>query len=280
MDNSELQQVYNVYSDTTSLAKINNVICVFMRRGILSAGYNAANELLTIHFNGYKNNRPAWDTTFFEQVITNDALLSAAKNTRFKILSLTEKTMVIPNALYENGQAEQWMETIHYKDIKDDILTTHLEEEKLHILQIVPREITQLIKINYGPDEVLPLMYYQCRRNDYNEQLLRCCITNEQVVMTLHLNKMLLWHRICDYSNAADIAFEILDVCRQQQLDHTKLIFESNCTTAAERTVMSNLGNFFKLEPPSVVHKSNASANSSKWIYPISLFQEIRLCVS
>lgn len=277
MNDNIYRQIYNVSEDSALLTNINDVICVFLRRGMLSAGFNGNCDLLTIHYNAYKSDKPVWDLDFFEHVIAQEPLLKDRKKVS-RVFTFSDKGLLIPDELYDINEAAKWIGKIHFKEANDVLETYRFTDDKVHLVQLVPMNISELIKINFANAFLLPLCVYQFRNNYNSELMIKCCITNEQASVTLHFNKMLLWHRIFDYANAADIAYQIMFFCRENQWDTSKLLIECDCITETENTIANDLCKYFKTETLKNAKGSDSRDIHTRWSLPVSLVKKLFLC--
>lgn len=273
-NNNTFEQVYNVQEDDSISSRVALVVCVLVQRGIVIAGFSITKELLTIHYTGYKKNKPIWDLDFFEHVIAQEPLLGVREMIK-GVFICSEKNIIIPNALYDEKEAKKWLNQIHYTEIKDAVDSYSLEEDKAKYLHAVPVKITELMKINFRKAPILPLANYHFRNTRQQSLYLQCCITNEQVCATLHNYSQLLWHRIFDYTCAEDIAYEIKHLCMENNISPSKISMMCNTISAAEHDILNDLSQYFP-----GIKSGNGRTMSAPWDAPMALAHQLLECVS
>jgi hypothetical protein len=272
-NNNTYEQVYNSSEDGSFLSRLDEVICVLVQRGVMVAGFTDAKELLTIHYTGYNKNRPVWALDFFEQLFANEPLLAMGNKVK-GVFICSDKHLVVPDALYDEQEAVNWLKKIHFIEPGDEILSRHMESDKVNYQYAVPVNITELIKINFSKAVTLPLPVYHFKNVQREGLQLQCCITGEQVCATMHNNGQLLWHRIFHYTCAEDIAYDINHLSIENNITASNITFLCNSISASEYKVLNDLSQYF----PSI--RSGSGNNiASEWDPAISLAQQLIACV-
>ncbi len=268
------EQVYNLSEDEGLYSRVGLVICILVQRGILVAGFSISRELLTLHYTGYNKNRPVWDINFFEHLFSQEPLLTVREKVK-GVFTCSNRNMIIPDSLYDEAEAKKWMRQIHFIEKKDIIESYHLEDDKANYVQAMPLSITELIKINFKKSVVLPMPIYQFSNTNKQSLYLQCCITGDQVCGTLHNYSQLLWHKVFDYVCAEDIAYEIRQLCIENNISPSKISLRCNALTAAEFDVVNELSQYFP-----GLRAGNGRSISAKWDAAIYLAQQLYACVS
>jgi Protein of unknown function (DUF3822) len=266
--------VYNKSEDPSLISQVSQAVCVFMQRGLMTAGFNAAGELLTIHYHGYNKNRQVWELDFFEQLFMQEPLATISKKIK-GVFICTDKQLVVPDALYKEKEAKEWLKRIHFVDIKEVTSSYHFDAEQKHYLLAVPPYIAGLVKVNSKGAATLPMAAYQLRQVEQQGLFAQCCVMPDQVCITLHDNGNLLWHKVFGYRAAEDIAFELKHACRENKINDEQLHFVCNAVSAAEHPVVAELSRYFP-----GTKAGNGSDIDSKWQPAISLAQQLLACVS
>lgn len=273
-NNNIYEQVYNVREDDSITSRVALVICVLVERGLFIAGFDINKELLTIHYTGYNRNKPVWAIDFFEHIFASDPLLSVRERIK-GIFTCSDKNMVIPDALYDEKEAKNWLKRIHFVEAKDVVEISHLDEDKANYLQAVPVHITELIKINFRKAASLPLSVYHFRNTQQKSLYLQCFITNDQVCATLHNYSQLLWHRVFSYASVEDIAYEVKHLCMENNISPSKITLMCNTISAAEFDVLNGLSQYFP-----GLRSGNGRSVRKNWDGAISLAEQLLSCVS
>ena len=266
--------VYNVREDDTLSSRVALVICVLVPRGLLIAGFSITKELLTMHYKGYNKNKPVWELDFFEHLLANEPILAIKEKIK-GVFICSDKNLIVPYELYMEDEAKNWLKHIHFVEANDVITPYFLMDEKANYLQAVPLNITELIKINFKHAEILPLAIYQFRNPHKQPLHLQCCLSNEQVCLTLHNNSQLLWHRVFNYTSAEDIAYTINLYCQENDIDPAQLGVMCTGLSSAEYERINELTQYY----PSI-KAGNGHAITSSWGPAISLANQLFACVS
>jgi hypothetical protein len=185
----------------------------------------------------------------------------------------SSKNLVVPEDLYEEKAAKEWLKRIHYTEARDIIDTCPIEEDKARYLQAVPMNIAELIKINFKKAAILPMPVYHFRNPRKQSLFLHCYITSEQICATLHNYSQLLWHRIFDYTCPEDIAFGIKHFCMENNISPSKIAFRCDAISAAEYNTLTMLSQYF----PGI--RSGKGVINTNWDASISLAQQLFECV-
>lgn len=272
-NNNTYEQVYNVTEDESLLSRIGMVICVLVQRGLFVAGYSSSKELLTIHFTGYRKTRPVWALDFFEHLFANEPLLAARDKVK-GVFICSDKHLIVPDALYDENEAKNWLKRIHFIERTDVINVHHLEDDNANYLFAAPLNITELIKINFKKAPILPLAAYHFRDAQQKSLYLQCCVMNDQVCASLHNYSQLLWHRIFSYSCAEDIAYDIKHLCVENNISPSKITLMCDSLSAAEHPVLNQLSQYF-----SGIRSGDGHHITTNWDPAIALAHQLLACV-
>ena len=268
------EQVYNIREDDTLSSRVALVICVLVQRGMLMAGFSISKELLTIQYKGYNKNKPIWELDFYEHVFANEPILAIKEKIK-GVFICSDKDLVVPSELYIEEDAQRWLKHIHFVEATDVITSYPLTDEKAVYLHAAPINIVELIKINFKHCEILPLAIYQFRNPHKQTLHMQCCLTNEQVCLSLHNNSQLLWHKVFNYATAEDIAYAINLYCSENDIDPAKLGIMCNALSCAEFERINELTQYFP-----GLKAGNGRALGTDWDASISLANQLFACVS
>lgn len=181
--------------------------------------------------------------------------------------------MIVPDELYDEGNARKWLAAIHFVEQGDKVMIYGLEHDKAHFLQAVPLNITELVRINFKKAVVAPLHAYQFDTKHSQSLQLQCCISAEHVMFTLHNYSQLLWHHVMDYVSAEDIAFVIRLHCKENYIDPAKLNIACDAMTGTDYEVVKVLSQYF----PSLKCGNGLKINNS-WDPAICLANQLLEC--
>ncbi len=271
-NNNIYRQVYNAYEDINLLTGTDRITCVFWRRGILSAAFNAENELLSIHYAGYGTDRPVWELDFFEPLFAQEPMLVKHEKIT-KVFFCSSHQLVIPEELYELADAEVWFRNMHFTEQNDVIRHYNLKEQNAYYLYSVPMNIKALVKIYCPQVPILPLQAYQFAGNYTRGVKLNCFIAPDLASATLYHYGALLWHRVFNYGAAEDIAYEIRVVCEEHKINADKVSVSCTALTASEYDVINQLSQYF-----AGITTAGGHIINSMWSPALSLIKELESC--
>ena len=271
--NNIYEQVYNISEDPSLFSRVDHVICILVQRGLLVAGFSNTKELLALNYTGCNKTKPVWELSFFEHLFMQEPLLAVKEKIK-GVFVLGNKNLIVPEALYEKKQAENWLRNIHFIERGDVINTYPLKETKASYLLALPVHITELIRINFKKAITLPLPFYQFGNISKQGAYAQCCITAEQVTATLHNNGQLLWHQVFDYAAAEDIAYTIMQVCTGNNIPQSGLSLRCNAISATEYSIINGLSQYFPGITP-----GNGGKFTNRWDGAIQLANQLFSCV-
>lgn len=258
--------------DETLSSRVALVICVIVQRGLYVAGFSITKELLTIHYKGYANTKPVWDLDFFEQSFAQEPLLAVKEKVKGVFIS-SKRHIVVPDELYDENSAREWLKRIHFVEPTDKVMLHALGHDKAMFLQAVPLNITELVRINFRKAVVVPLHAYQFNERQSQSLQLQCCISAEQATITLHNYSQLLWHHVMDHASAEDIAYLIRLHCKENYIDPVKLNIVCDTLSGADHDVVKGLSNYFP-----AIKCGNGRSIQSPWDPAVCLANQLLEC--
>lgn len=263
------RQVYNAREDEQLLSRLDKVTCVFARRCLLAIGYDAAGELLSVHYVAYGKERPVWELDFFEQLFHQEPML-VKQNKINKVFVLTSSNVIIPAELYDKGEAENWFNKIHFTEPNDTVTHYQLAAGQPYYLYNIPHGINELIKISCRNAAVRPLPACQLTKP---AQPLQCILTHEQASITLHHNNKLLWHKVIDYTQAEDVAYEIRLVCSEHNINADRLTMACSAVSTTEYAAINALSQY-----SGSITGGDGQFIKSLWGPVLSLVKQLETC--
>jgi hypothetical protein len=273
VNNNIYEQVYNISEDNTLTSKVAAVICLLVERGVLVAGFSSKKELLILHFTGYNKTRPVWELNFFEHLFAHESLLADKQKVK-GLFILGSRNIVVPDELYEKAGAETWLRNIHFIEQSDVIQHYQIKEAKANYLLALPVNITELLKINFKNAKTVPLAYPCFKKSNSQGVVVQLCVCPGQVSATMHGNGLLLWHKVFDFASAEDIAYAIMQVCREHEIAQSSVSLKCNALNAAEFTFINGLSQYFT----NITAGDGTSFNTS-WDAAITLARQLYSCV-
>lgn len=263
-------QVYNAREDEKLLSWTDNITCILGRRWACSAAFNASNELLSIHYSGYNKNRVVWDINFFEQHFSQEPFLAKPEKIK-KVFIHTNKSIIVPNELFDLKAATQWLQSIAYIEPEDKIYSFQLPDTKNHCVFTVPATIDGLIKIYCPHAQVMPLQAIHF--GNTHEAGINVCynsVLGDECMTSLYKGNQLLWNKTYDIAAAADVAFEVGLVCQEHKIAMGETHLVNNAISATDYNTCKELASFFA--------KNSAKKNNNIWAPAIELIKHTITC--
>lgn len=268
------RQAYNLNNGDGLLSLVTRVICVIMPRALAMAGFNERGELLTIRYIDYKPSLPPWILDFFEHQFINEPLLAAPHKITATYIA-GEKSMIVPDVLYNSEAAEKWMRQLQFVEGNEIITPHHLADDKAQYLYAWPAAMKSLISRYFAKAQELPFAAYQFYKPAKGEHNMLCTITPEFAYATLYNNKALLWHQAFEYQNAEDIAFKLQLLCKQNDIKDAKVNLQCTAVVKSLNNTVQALSQYF---PQMKDGTGSVTANDASWTSAIYLFQQLYAC--
>jgi hypothetical protein len=268
------RQAYNLHNSDSLLGQVTRVICVIMPRALAVAGFNERGELLTIRHNDYKKTLPPWILDFFEHQFINEPLLAAPHKITAAYIA-GDKSMLVPDVLYNSEAAEKWMKQLQFVEGNELITPYHLQDDKAQYLYAWPSAMKSLLARYFAKGREFPFAAYQFYKPAKIEYAALCTLTPELVYATLYHNGNLQWHQAFEYQNAEDIAYKLRLLCQQQDIDPSKINLQCTVIAKSLNGIMVGLSQYF---PQLKDGSGNVMANDPAWISSIHLFQQLYAC--
>ena len=274
LNHSLSQQEYNIHQGDRLLDEVDRIICVLLPRGLVSAGFSDRGDLLMIRYSDYKKELPTWIIDFYEHQFINEDLLAMAHKVQ-SVFIATDKSLIIPETLFQESEAKFWLSKIHFVETHDVVSDYQLKEDKAHYLYAWPLDVQNLVNRYFPSANLLPFPIYQFYKPYQSQSLLQISITMNQVYATLYKNNKLQWHQAFAYENAEDIAYQIHLLCRTHQIDPRELNFQSTIICRSLTFVQQQLNQFF---PNMKDGSGNVGTTDKNWTGTIYLLQQLYTC--
>jgi len=270
---NRLRQVYNAPGEVNVLAQIQELICVLSRRCILAAGINQTGNVVTMHYMAYTPDKTIWDMDFFDYSFATEPIF-VAKEKMKKVFFCSEKEMISPDALFEKGAVEQWLQKIYFLEQTDVCIHKTLPVQQVHISYAIPLNIRELISINFKNAEILPFSIYHLECKVSPNYFTKLCLTSEQAMVSIYSHQKLIWHKIFPYIRAEDVAYEIRLVCAEHNIDANRMLINANYLDITEYVIVNELSQFF-----AAIRTGEGQKIEDLWGPVLSLIQQLKICV-
>jgi len=276
INNNLNQQVYTIHNSDTLLNQVDKVICVLLPRGVLIAGFSDRGDLLMIRHSDYKRDLPIWILDFFEHQFINEPLLTDSTKVT-SVFIASDKSFIVPDALYSEETAQEWLKKLYYIEINETIATYPLRDDKAVFVYAWASAIESLVNRYFTKAKFFPLPAYQLQKPKTNNATITACITTDAVFATLYDNKTLYWNQYFHYETAEDIAYQIKLLCAQNEIDVNTLELHCSVTSRNVGKIVSDLTQYFP-DLKSGIENIHGGENEYNWSGTLNLLQQLYAC--
>ncbi len=162
INNNLNQQVYTIHNSDALLNQVDKVFCVLLPRGVLIAGFSDRGDLLMIRYSDYKPDLPIWILDFFEHQFINEPLLTdSTKVTAVFIAS--DKSYIVPDTLYSEETAQEWLKKLYYIEINETIATYPLRDDKAVFVYAWASAIESLVNRYFTKAKFSHCLHISCK---------------------------------------------------------------------------------------------------------------------
>lgn len=266
--------VYNVHEGETLISQVEKVICILLPRGLIVGGFSDHGDLLMVRYGDYNRSLPVWILDFFEHRFIDEPLLSGPDKVVATFIA-SDKYLVVPETLYEEASAVKWINELFFIEANEVLSVHRLHDDKARYMYAWPATIKNLVGRYFPSSKIMPLSTFQFYKPYKADSLLQCCITPEQAYATLYKNRELQWHQVFNYESGEDIAYQIHQLCKQQQISIDSL--ELKCTVAYRglNFVLNDMAQYF----PNIKDGDvNVVSSNGQWAPTINLLQQLFAC--
>lgn len=269
--NSNIEkQVYAADKKGNLLQQVDKVFVCISGHSMHVAGFSSSGEVLTIRCHPY-DEKP----DFFERNITNEPLLThTGKVSHIFVTSV--KQLIVPKNIYRTEAAAEWLNNLHFIGKDEVVHEFPLRDDKAQYLYAVPLSTRDLL-IRYFPKaKIVPFAAHQFNKSYKTAQVLQCSFTAAEAYLTLYKDRKLHWHKVCEYTNVEDIAYQVKLLCSQQDLNEEQLAI----ICAADTNILTRrIHDLFSYLPNLKIGTGRIDAEEGPWKAPVYLFQQLYSCV-
>lgn len=270
--NSTINQVYNLVDDDKQQGQVTRVILLFMPHSFMAAGFDINGGLVTVRSSEYAENTP-WILDFYENQFLHNPLLT---NTRKVIAAFiaNEQSMIVPSQLYDEDVAISWLKSLYFIESSENVASYPIQVENAYYLSAWPGSIKSLINRYFPARKIMPLAYYQFKKQDEVQDLVECCILKDEVAATLYKDGKLFWHQIFKYKNTEDIAYHINMLLKLHHLDREKVEIRVTATNPDLTETVNYLTQYF----PHLREGGEDKSVNRNWMSTVYLLQQLYKC--
>lgn len=268
------QYTYKAHERDTLLSEVSSVQLVLLPRALAIAGFTEDGQVLMVHYTAASTEHIDWGCDFFEHQFINEPLLGVPQQVKSLFVG-SPYQLIIPDALYDERSTRSWLKNL-YSILPDDWITEyHSEWDQAWYRMAIPRELHKLLTRYFGHTAVLPLAAPQFYKPDTSKaHLVQCIISGDLVFATLREQGKLQWHKVFEYSNVEDIAWQFAHICKQRGIRQIELRIEGTilCETCYDQ--LTELETFF----PKIKWSAHSHSDEGHWAPVIWAMQQLYAC--
>lgn len=270
---STTNQVYNTQEEQNLNAQVARVILILMPRSFIAAGFDANGALLTVRNSDYGKNHTPWILDFFENQFMHNPLVSNTKKV-VAIFVANEQSMLVPATLFDENTAAGWLKTLNFIENSETVSSYSIQADNAYYIGAWPATIKSLIGRYFPGRKVLPIDYYQFKKQETGVNKVECCLIRDEVSATLYKGGKLQWHQIFRYETPEDIAYHISLALQLHQLNREDVILQ----TAAAGPEMTETINFLTQYFPNLREGNERVLDDRNWMATVYLLQQLYTC--
>lgn len=271
------QYSYNAHAGAGLISQVTRVICLMLPHELIVAGFSNQGDLLMVRHSDYKKSITPWGLDFYEHQFSNELLLTNNEIVKHIFIG-SDKYMVVPDELYNQGKAEKWLQQLYYVPT-DEVISVHpLRKDQANYIYAWESAVKSLLTRYFPHAKVMPFAAYQFfkpyNKTDYS---LQCCITAGQVYATLYKSRSIHWHQVFSYETAEDIAYHIKLLCKENGIPEDQLSVQCSVSNISLLAILNTLCEYFDIEKEGTTGPFNIDPS---WGVTINMLQQLNACAS
>ncbi len=264
---------FKAHDADTLLSEVATVRCILMAGSLTIAGYSDEGAVLAVKYHGYANPRNEWMPNFFEHQFLNEALLAMPQQVSAVFIGSAHQ-LIVPDALYDAAESGKWLRSLYHLHPEDSVLASEAKGEEAHYLLSMPVKMQALLHKYFPAANVLPLAAYQLKKPMESGNVLRCLISANEVMATLHQDQKLLWHQVFAYDEVTDIAWQLAQLCKEHHIPPIDLKLEVSTLCDSCFDEVLELETFF----PKIKWDGKDGGSQGHWSPVTYLLQQLYEC--
>ncbi|RYD57407.1 MAG: DUF3822 family protein [Sphingobacteriales bacterium] len=271
--NSTNSQVYNIQDDGNLIGQVARVILVLMPRAFVAAGFDANGTLLTASSSDYGKTHTPWILDFFEHQFIHNPLVSNTKKV-VAVFVANEQNMLVPAPLFDETAAATWLKSMYFIENSETVSSYSLQSDNAYYVGAWPAAIKSLVGRYLPGRKVLPIDYYQFKRQSTAGDRIECCIIRDEASATLYKGGKLQWHQSFRYETPEDIAYHLNLALKLHNLERENVLLQ----TAAGGPDITETINYLTQYFPKLKEGDSSIPGNRNWMATVYLLQQLYTC--
>ncbi len=255
---------FNMHDDP--LTNIETLHLVIWNKGLCIAGYDVEANVLTTKIYSYNT----WDISTIEAIFVNEPLVAGPQPVTH-IWIVEERTLLIPQHLYEQQAAAEWLRSFHFIGADEEIKATTVENAvNITIVYPLQERLQALLHKYFAEGKIDALSgIILCQPGIAEGSHVDIVYLGNKVILTIKNNGDLLSHQIKEVEHINNLVYAIALICQEYDLKQEDL-HVSVSGLALPGDAITELQSFFpKLD-----------ASSSEQTLSFTLLNKLISCVS
>lgn len=230
---------FNMHDDP--LTNIETLHLVLWDKGICIAGYDGTGAVLTTKVYTHA----AHDIAAVESVFINEPLVAGPQPITH-IWIADERNIVIPQHLYEQQAAEQWLRSFHFIETEERIQATGIQQHlQATVVYPVQEKLITLFHKYFAEAKIDAVSgMVLCQENGSERDTADIILLDTKAILTLRQKGALLSHQVTEITDIHNLVYTIGLMCQQHGIATEELHVALSGLCITEETA-ATLKSFF-----------------------------------
>lgn len=252
-----LHPVWNYNTHEDPLTNIHTLHLILWNKGLCIAGYDIARTVLSIKVFAFEK---AWDTEQIETIFINEPLVAGPQPVTH-IWIADERNFLIPDALFNQEVAPEWLQQFHFVETAESILYSTVQQPIMaQVAFPVNNKLGAIFNKYFQEAEVNSitapaLLVASLGTQQYYADII--CLS-KTLILTIFQNGQLVSHQVSTYDSAEDIVYKIGAVTAAQAPAAKEVAIHLSGHATGITEMGKELNNYF---PNALVPGSEADAS-------------------
>ncbi len=203
-----LQPVWNYNTHDDPLTNIHTLHLILWNKGLCIAGYDIERTVLSIKVFAFEK---TWDTEQIETIFINEPLVAGPQPVTH-IWIADERNFLIPDALFDQETAAEWLQQFHFVEAAESILYSIIQK---------PEPAQAAFPVNNKLGAIFNKYFQEAEINAITAPALQPAVTTDRkyyadiiclsktLILTIFHESNLVNHQVTTFDSAEDIVFKI-----------------------------------------------------------------------
>lgn len=204
------------------LSEIKHIHLILWNTGICIAGYNKEQKFVYAQANIFKEK---WAFQNIEHFVENTPLLSGAEPVAH-IWIADERNILVPKKLFNQNEAELWLEKLHFIDQQELITFNYVTHPSVYIVFPVHQKIMALIN-DYYPDALIEFLGGNFWHNKHKVANVSLTVLDNYAIVSLFKNQALKNHIQFNFDTIEDIVHKIGSLALHYDIQQDNIVLDT-----------------------------------------------------